>query len=604
MRLKELIFQRTDSGELKKFLFTQDYNLIEATKNGLHPGAFRSIFNAAIYPAYSPNDKELGLEGDSGKIRLGITFSHDNVIYRFVRDISGKAVSLSKFEDASSKFIEISSDRNFIKNAFENSFRIPQNSLFERLCMVEPSAMIEDFNRWKDKVRESETSYFDNLDQDAGVKKKIKKLRELEAEKKNIDFVSDCEFEVDGLQSKLFTISDKLTKIRSKEEDLSIIEGELAEYRKLEEVEFPEGIEERLKGYEKLKEKKDADLLRLDNRMEDLLNKLSSLKVEPIHKDKILVTTSVMAITSFALALFIPKLLAPFLILFFACLGTVAWRVILFIRRKESEESLNSKMKELGEDKSVISKKFDIETSVVKKFIGQVGARDADDALDIIKRKKQLDSNYSAAKKEIDEYKQKMEFDRIKGEKEKIEKEIKDIEERMRQIPPASMDPNDLNNAVDDLRTEIGDENLAKHSANDAPPSSKDPYRFLINSTAKHLKVEPDKLIEALKSTYTVNLQILSGKYFKQVNWGKDGIASFRTEGGNSEVAPSELKGDEELLAYFALQFTLMQIVSKYQPIPSVIFGRFDAKNPEMKKETFFRAITHLSKTTQILHVF
>ncbi len=605
MKLLELIYQRGDSKDFKKFVFGKSYNALEVSKSEISPDVFREILNSSFNPSYIPSGGLKASRDPDEKVRLGITFNFENTTYRFVRDLAHNVYSLSKFNERKKQFDEVSRKRSFIKKAFKDTFKMPESSIYDKLCIFDSASIRSEVSRWKKKTQGHVISYFETLEKDEVMMQKIKRLKALEDEKAGLENIANYEFELDGFQAKLFEINETLNKIKEKEENLKALSVELKEYDSLKCLEeFPEDIAKRLTVYEKTEESKKTELISLDQKLDTLVNGLAALKIEPIQKDKTLILSSILGIASFALAMFLPKYLILLLVLFFIFLGSAAWRLILFFKKKEDEEKFNREIKSVKEDRAVIDKKFDIETKVVREFLSRVGVSHSEEALDLIKRRESLENNFSKEKKAFEEYKTKHNFDEVVLEKEKIEKEIEIREEKLRSVPPASMDPNDINTEIDSLKSEIGEENLERIADFDGTATpSKDAFSFIINQTAKLLKISKDKIIQSLKSSFPVNLAILSDKYFHEVSWTSEGIDTITSYDKSEPSTVETLSDDENLVVFFALQFTLVQLLANHNRLPIVVFGVFETEKPALKKDNFLKAVNHLSKSCQVLHI-
>lgn len=586
MKLSELVYQGSGSQKkVEKFLFGDNYNLIDTAKVQV-PDTVRQILRLSLYPAMKAKG-----EGGLKDGRIGATFTHLNDTYRFVRDLEKDACSLSRYNGEKKDFEEISRNPSFIQKAFEETFKLSAGT-YERLFVLDEELT----RKWSKDFRSGKDGYFDTLD-DGGVKDKIRKLKSLEEERKTIELMKEYEFELDGLQNRLFEVTDRIQKIKNKEDEIPFVTNELDSFKEFESLEgFPKDIEKRLREYDRQEEKKACELLDLDNKMSDLVNKLASLKIEPVNKDRALIAFSAGALISFGLAVFLKRFLAFSLAGFIVFMLLSAWRLILYFKRKDEEVRLNAETRSLTESKNLIEKRFEIETSIVKKFLAKTKSESASDALDSMKRRAQIVTNLENAKKECEELKKDLKFEESLKEQEDLKKRIRLTEEKLRSFPSVSMEPNDLESEIERLRDEVGD-----HAFDPSVAAHSDPYASLLDDAALMLKVDREKISRSLKESYTANLKILSGGYFSGVEWQGAALKSFGITGGINKGL-NDLDEDEHCIAFLSLQFTLLQMFSRF-PRPVLAFGCFDSAKLKVGKERIMQALAHLAKSFQIIHV-
>ena len=602
MKLLELICQGIGSEDLKKFTFKGDYNPIELSRQGFTREIFAEVYNSTIHPS---NKFEISGINDDSRVRLGVTFSHGDVIYRFVRDLVKGAYSLSKFDKTKNDFVEISKDRLFIEKAFQDSFKIPERPVQRMLYEIDCAAILRRFTDWKKSSPNKSRGYFDTLEEDGSLNLKIQKFRELLAEQKVLETVKSLEFDLDGLQGKLFEITDKLNKVKAKEEEGKTVIAEFNEYRIMESLsDFPPDIEKRLNDFDKLQDRKDSELRSLDSRLGLLVNNLAGTRVEPILKDWKFIASLAMLVATFAGVFLMARFRFAFLGGFFVFLVLGGLRLINFYRKTDATEKIEQEIKKAGEEKSVIDKKFDIETSIVRKFLKKIGVGSAEEALDMIKKHRELKGNVNEDQKSFEALKKSLDYEAALKKRDELSKEIAQKEDRLRSMPSASMDSNDLAKEVDFLRREIGEENLLKYdSSKEGDSSPGDPYSLLIYQASSVLNIGVAKLIDVLKKSFCVNLKIISGNLFSDAVWGDQGPEAFKIA-GTKEIKDTRLLADDEnLAAFFALQFTLLQLLVKTLAMPVLVFGEMGSGSYSLNKQTFMQAIGHLSKTAQVVHL-
>jgi len=329
------------------------------------------------------------------------------------------------------------------------------------------------------------------------------------------------------------------------------------------------------------------------------------LKVEPVGKDKMFVLSALICLISIVSMSFLKSYLIVFLIVFLVSLLSLTWRLMKFYKSQEQEEKLNKEIKSVNDDKGVIDKKFEIETSIVKKFLKKIGASGADDALDMIKRRKELVKRIDEEKESADDLKKNLRFEEILKAKEELTKSIAINEEKLRAFTPVSMDPNDLKNELLTLKNELGEDQINKISGSDIRSlrTADDPYGAILHNSSKLINVSPDKLIQALKDSYLTNLKILSKNYFESAQWGSLGLLSLLVRGEKKNKNLNELNEGEYLISFFAYKFTILQLLTKNVPAPVVVLDNIEVLNPELSNKTFLEAVNHLSKSCQVIAV-
>jgi hypothetical protein len=609
MKLLELICQGIGSVDAKKFVFRNDYNPIEPQKHGFTVEILDEIISAALHPSHRlEKDIVDPAAGDpERKVRIGITFNHSDIVYRYVRDMIKNAHSLSKFDKSKNDFAEISRDAIFVEKIFSDTFKIPALPAYRLLYEINGPVVLEMMKKWPGDDGKKNREYFDTFEEENELKIKAKRLQGLEKERKMIEAMKALEFDLDGLQSKMFETTDRINKVKSKEEETKAALLELAEYKNLEALkDFPIDIEKRLAGFEKLEEKKMFDLQALDRRLESLVNRLALTKVKPILKDRLFMAGTIIALSALVAVIISPAHKFLFFGLFSFFLLLSSQRLINFYRKSDESVKLTDEIKKLTEEKGVIDKKFDIETSIVRKFLAKIGASGPDDALDMIKRHRELRVRVDTEQKAVDDLKKSLTYDEMLRQKDTLAKEISAKEEKLRSMPSASMDPNDLLKAIGDLREELGNSNfLFEDSAEfDTGTPGSDPYSKALSLVSKMLNITSGKLLEALKKSFPVNLKIITGGAFDGVKWNSSGFDSLSSSAARTDRDLRTLNTDEKFGVFFALQFTVLQLLFKSIPIPAIVAGEFTGKNRLASKETCLQAIGHLSKLGQIIHLF
>jgi energy-coupling factor transporter ATP-binding protein EcfA2 len=469
------------------------------------------------------------------------------------------------------------------------------------------------------------------------IKDKEKNLEQLKEEYEKARELEDFQFEVDGLQAKIFEIESKrknVDKIDAAINQANEILSSYALFRNL-----PENIDERLERYNHLTEMQAREIESMDDKARFIDEDLYSLQQKPLFYKTSLFNLGIVLCVAGLLSIFLKNYIELLKIVAFALLpgvGIIGYLIWQHLSLQGQIEEVKKRVQEFETQRQNIIKKFEVEGAVIKKLFEQADTESTDALKEKIEKYKQTEQKAKNLERRKREMMIELDWDNLKKEESDLREKIVNLEEKIRSYPPLSMEPNEMKREIKELeeflekvkpRSQSAGTSVPDLSSPGAPapqPESRpsDPgstrmsedvpasllagtsaagaYQRMLAAAGTLLGVERVKLVEHISSRFQLYLQALTNKRYQKAEFETDGSIRLVTGERGIEARLEQLSPAARDALYFALQFTLLEILVQKNPLPLILDDPYIHLD-EVRQQVASQALKRLSEKTQVI---
>ncbi len=545
-----------------------------------------ALIESLLYPN-SDSGSPLG----PGRAKMaGMTFNAGGVVYRLIRDYSGKTIRFSQLQPGSkNQFRDLSTDSRFITTTLTRAAKLPSRRVYSSFLIARPGKVQQE----KGSIVEAAPISMNEFDPGA-------RLEILKRERASIETVRKLESENDALQNRQFEIEDQLRQL---DEPRNRLEQVKAEYEPLRVFDthglVTPQILKRLKNYPGLADKKAADLQALEEKAKDWDAELTLMPMRPFWQEVPAFIGIGVALVSFILASFYRKLLALLLGGAGVGLGVFIWGIFQGLKREERAGMLRKNLRGIDAEKAGVEKRFDIESGMVKKFCDSVNVQDTKEIEEMLSRWEELKGELKKAEEEFATVEKRIPAEELRKEHQEIREKQKKVEEELRGIPNASVDPVSLDREIRDLEATVAHGSVEHHVQVSELTSDDDEIQRLFIHASELLDRPTGEILRQASSAISANLATMTGKRMMGIESKGDQVTGFRTSDG-SVISWAAADPQMRMALHFGIQFTLWQMIPQERMLP-VVLELSQSPAVESTQKLMLAAAGYLAKKSQIL---
>lgn len=491
-------------------------------------------------------------------------------------------------------------------------------------------------------------------DDGLSLEEKKKKLERLRRDLAVLQEVEELQFEMDGIQSKLFELEAKKQNVTKLDAAIAKADEVLSQYPLFRGL--PENIDERVSRFKDLLAMQAREIEKIDQTSLDFENEYQDLsRIPPFYKQQIFQGGAALFIGGIVASIFL-RVLG---LLAAGGIGLMAYSIWNFLGLQQRREELVKKIKGFEDQRKAVIKKFEVESAVIQNLMEHAQCDTAEELKGKIaqyrevtakrakleERKKEmiLELNWeemmaeeAELKRKLSEMEGKLRGQTVAGlDKTEIQREVERLEKAIQRQEPQAAAPGGLGASlgvpslgVPDLgggpapafsapgltavagpptatvsppadpgSTRMADSVPARLSAK---PTAYQTIERLVATAAALLLIDREQLLAKVQNRLDLYLQAFSGKLYSagRIEPGKGLLlqeAASQRWTDFSEISPPTRD-----LAYFSLQITLLELLLAKLALPLFLDDALRGQD-DTRRAVLAKAFKRLAERTQVI---
>lgn len=645
MRLLELVIQGVPGSPAQKRI------PVGQGVSALVPGAAGALslvrlVRFVLYDESVEPPQDLRLPGAEAA-RAAVTVQDPGgAVYRVVRDLVSGAAQLLRYEAAGRRFELVSSRPAEIGQYLRAQARVPGEDVLRDLFTfsrtdlpsrqprrpAEPEPASRPFGglpgagarratpaptglgghaAWQELMEGGDAPGDAAVYAHLSLEEKRAKVAELEALKATLDEVDRVQFHLDGLQAKIFELDEGLKRVGGLEGEVQGLEAQLAAFGDLGGL--PEDFEDRVKEYAFLQDRLSKTLSRIEGERDTLGERLA-LAPEAPWKNRILLGGLGAAVVATGLAIGVDGLRWLALVNPFG-LGAAAFVLFEWIGSRERHAEDAGRHTTLEERARDAQRRFEVETSVVRKVMKDLGVDAPEKILERYAARSAAAARLDEARGRLEKAKAETDYDAVRGERARIAAEIEATEARLASASMGGQDARDLQRDIDGLRAAIARaergepepepdppavaEPTAPAAEAGAPEGPPDPTPILLDRLGDVFHAPGEERFEGMAPRLGQYLAALTDRAFAGAALKGRGLVLQRTSGESVPWDALDLPTRDRVYRALRLAFAEAALAAEPQPL---LFDGFFADLPAAQRPLVRKMLHFLGARTQVLH--
>jgi hypothetical protein len=482
-----------------------------------------------------------------------------------------------------------------------------------------------------------------DLDDSLSPAEREERLKMLRGEIGDAQKVDAVQYEIDGLQQRLFEVESKHKGATQFDEFLAQAKEQLERYPAF--ARLPEKIDERLTNYENLDKTKGREVEKIMAQQRELDGQLAPLTgFPPLWKQQLTMIGGGLLAGGIVLLFLFSGTEGPLRLAAaaaaFAGVGLLAFNSFMYISRESKRSELDAQMQKLEEQKEAVINRFEVEHAVIAKLMKESGSDSSEELVTKITKYHDLQERYQSVldrkKKMIEE----LHLDKITREEDELKKKIKAQEEELRKYPALSMGLHEMRGEIERLERVIRMTNpnspLLKEAKPPAAPapegygvpslgssspslsgsghsgtrmardqglvvrSSAQAFERMVMAGARALDSERVQIIKHITQRFNLYIQALFGKRYSEGRIDPDCSIALKDASSGKWVDFEALTPAARDTGFLALQITILEVVTQKRLLP-IILDNPAARLDENAVVVASKALKRVSERTQVL---
>lgn len=432
--------------------------------------------------------------GPPGNSRAGLVISEGGQTYRVTRDFVNGMVSLGKLNPNTKKFDIIAQDHAQANSILRQQLKLPSIDIYRKLFVIDK----EDIPSGRPKVIVQQIaapaanpaggasgampgSMPGQMPMQAApppgyglppeeIKSRIDQLKQ---QLEQVNKTGKIQYEIDGLEAKLFDIENKTKEIKAMENKAEQIESSLKSLKSL--LELPPDIIKRIEFFEESQREHNHRVNEIDNRLGASKMKYGALHNRmPFFKERNFIIGAVCVIGGILVNIMAPedmpilKPLPPLAII--AGLGLIFWVLWNEFSSRTNETEAHGVLKKAEEERHEEEKKFEVEGSVIKRLMSDAGVDNVSDLHQKLKEFQKRRQTIEELNVKIEKLKKESNYSQLTRDKKEFEERVQLLSRELQASGGGgfTQDPADIQRQLDSLL-------YALNNPNSPPPASAAP---------------------------------------------------------------------------------------------------------------------------------
>ncbi len=444
------------------------------------------------------------------------------------------------------------------------------------------------------------------------------KLGKLREELSSAEKIEKIQFEIDGLQQRVFEIESKIKSTEQFDEFMEAAEEQMNRYPGLKRL--PQNIDERVDRYKDLHAIQAGEIEQIDQEALEYDDDLKVISTYPKLWNQTLFRAGAAGFIG-GIVLFVA---APYLGLGFLKLisalaslgGVVAVVVSAFthMNRTGHKDEIEGKLSELEERKQGVIRRFEVEMAVIEKLMNDTDSDSIEELKNKIEKFRDLTERYRSVRSKKEKVVRDLDVDKLKKEQDELNKKIDKLEEQLRSYPPMSMDVNSIRKEIKGLEdviratnpgsslvqgpqpsqqprgegldvpdfasgaqeggaTQVMDEGVTKSLERKAggPVTAAEVFEQMLQTGAKLFQIDRNKLVRHVQERLNLYTQAFFAKRYVEMRIELDGSVALRDAESKRWTEFESMSPAARDTAFMALQITLLELAVQKKSLPVIL---------------------------------
>ena len=460
------------------------------------------------------------------------------------------------------------------------------------------------------------------------------KLKQLRKELHDAEEVDKLQFELDGLQQKVFEIENKKKGTNQFDEWLDQAKAQLDRYPMFRRL--PENIDSRLDNFQNIEAQRASEIEKFDHQALGYDEELREIESVPPLWNQLLFRVGAGLSVGGILVFFIAPMvgmegLKNLGLLSIPGVFIAAYSIWQHISRVTRKGQLEKLLSDLEEKKQASMKRYEIEMAVIQKIMEETDSDGIEELKGKLQKFRALDENYRSRLDRKKKMLKEMDIERLEREEKELRAEIKRINDRLKEFPAFSMDVHSMRTEIKRLEPLVKSQNPESSSLSDTagfgvpdldagpapgatviaatpprrrplgPTTATELYEALLQAAAKFFEMERNHLLASVQTRFNLYVQAFFAKRYSEARIDPDGsVALKQAEGVGRWLDFDQLSPAARDTCFVALQIALLEQATQKKLLPVFLDNPY-AGLDEAAATLAAKAMKRLGERTQVI---
>ncbi|MBM7116732.1 ATP-binding protein [Archangium primigenium] len=433
--------------------------------------------------------------------------------------------------------------------------------------------------------------------------------KELEKELLLCKEVDNLQFEVDGLNSQVFDLEQKLRGTEGLKEKVREAEALWNAEPTPEKMGLPADIAARAERYGRVLARRDEAIARLladKDLAEEEAARLPEIK--PLVKNRNFWIAVAAGVLFFGLSFFLSKSARYVALLDVPAFGFAAVLALRYVEDLQEKDRVDRRNETFTAREKKITEEFEAEAAPVRRAMEIFDVDTPGDIPPRLQRREQLGSEVAQLRTQLITQERHPEFVAAGEQLPLIRQQIELLNAKIEQKGTFVRDMREVERELSRLKESIAlarnpqaMASLSGHDVSSGPEPLEDPSPLLLGQAGDLLTLDVHAVTGVMRERCTQYFSALTERRYVGVEWDRDGNTSVVGASGRRQLL-SELPPREVDLFFLSLRLTVVEKVSARVKMPLLVEDAFLGVD-ESRLPLLGRMLKHLGTLTQVLHV-
>ncbi|WP_434390775.1 ATP-binding protein [Melittangium boletus] len=433
--------------------------------------------------------------------------------------------------------------------------------------------------------------------------------KELEKELLLCKEVDNLQFEVDGLNSQVFDLEQKLRGTEGLKEKVREAEALWNAEPTPEKMGLPADIAARAERYGRVLARRDEAIARLLADKDLAEEEAARLpEIQPLVKNRNFWIAVAAGVLFFGLSFFLSKSARYVALLDVPAFGFAAVLALRYVEDLQEKDRVDRRNETFTAREKKITEEFEAEAAPVRRAMEIFDVDTPGDIPPRLQRREQLGSEVAQLRTQLITQERHPEFIAAGEQLPLIRQQIELLNAKIEQKGTFVRDMREVERELSRLKESIAlarnpqaMASLSGHDVSSGPEPLEDPSPLLLGQAGDLLTLDVHAVTGVMRERCTQYFSALTERRYVGVEWDRDGNTSVVGASGRRQLL-SELPPREVDLFFLSLRLTVVEKVSARVKMPLLVEDAFLGVD-ESRLPLLGRMLKHLGTLTQVLHV-
>jgi hypothetical protein len=412
-----------------------------------------------------------------------------------------------------------------------------------------------------------------------------KQIETLERDLRSAQQVDDLQFKLDGLQSEMFGLEEKLKTIKTEQDNLEKVRSRLLQFGKLEGL--PGDFENRANAFSQEKKRFGRDTERISEEIDRWKKKTEMGQQESLIKNKIFLIGllgGLLSVLGGVAGFFFLGQLRYLALLDMVFFGVALVAVFGHLDRIMGAETGRSRMQLLQKRRKELKDKHASEAAMIEETLEKTGAESPEEVISLFAKKREVEAKVQSAEKKLAEQQKLIDQNSTQSKRDELQSQIDEIDSTLLGMSGMMMSPAEMTRRIAALK-----ENLQQIESGSPPQvhgptpaaegfglpepgpvgqSTSQVFAKLLRLGEDLFLQDADRLNSSLSPRISQFVAVLSQNRFTQCILGIRGQIHLLGAGQKEPVAVAQLTPQDQDMVYLSMKFAFIEAFSKKQALP------------------------------------